>query len=762
MPPGTERYRIPGGGLIAVEVEPGDRLTLADPEGRQSGELCAFTAGGAPDPGALGDAPLHEAAGLKRLLSRDCDVSRATKSALESRRLAIAEARAYRCFGPDSPAGESREFEAETRAQLIVCAPALQMSPEGGTPPTDLVLTLRRAAVKSPAEMSLPAPLAEPRAEFRVDVASALAYEVRAGDYIQIIDVAGQQCSDFLAFDAAKLERGIERSLDATTTRTLMGASYPSPGLHSRFYDQDMEALVTVVQDTVGRHDTFGLACSARYYEDAGYPGHANCSDNFNRTLAPFEIPARKGWAALNLFFNSGVDGLNQLHFDEPWSRAGDYVLFQASKDLVCASSACPDDISPANAWQLTDIHVRIYPQQKVLAKGVGFRMTPDAETRLTKETAFHPRTSRLTRDFVEYRGYWLPNSYTSEGAVAEYFACRERAAILDLSALRKFEVFGPDAETLLQLALTRDVRRLSIGQVSYASLCYESGGLLDDGTVFRLGPDQFRWIGGEDYGGIWLRQLAERHGLQAWVKSSTEQLHNVALQGPISREILGRVLWTPPTQPTVEELSWFRFTIGRIGGANGISVVVSRTGYTGELGFEVWCHPDQAPAVWDALWQAGQPDGLSPLGLEALDMLRIEAGLVFAGIDFDDQTTPFESAIGFTVPASKTEDYVGRASLEAQRARPPRRLVGLQVLGSESATAGDCVHVGREQVGQVTSAARSPLLKTSIALGRLKAGFAEAGTEVQIGKLDGHRKQLPARVVALPFYDPEKVRVRS
>ena len=762
LPPGSERYRVPGGGLVALELAPGDRVTLVDPEGRQAGELCAFESLGRPVPGALGPGPVGEATGLKRLLSAQTGDGRQTTWALRDCGLEIDAALAHRCFGPDTPAGESRAFQAETSARLLVCAPGPPMPPEGGAPPTDLLLTVQRAAPQSPTEASLPEPLAEPRLDFRVGVASAEAYEVKAGEYIQIIDVAGQQCSDFLAFDARRLAQAVERSLDATTTRTLMGASYPSPGLYARFYDQDMEALVTVVRDTVGRHDTFGLACSARYYEEAGYPGHPNCSDNFNAVLATFDIAGRKGWPALNLFFNSGIDGHNQLFFDEPWSRAGDYVLFQAERDLVCASSACPDDISPANAWQLTDIHVRVYPQEKVLSKGVGFRMTPDAETQLTKETAFHPRSARLTRDFTAYRGYWLPNSYSGEGVIAEYLACRERAALLDLSALRKFEVFGPDAEALLQLALTRDVRRLSVGQVSYTSLCYESGGLLDDGTLFRLGPDQFRWVGGEDYGGLWLRQLAESRGLQAWVKSSSAQLHNLALQGPRSRDILGRLLWTPPAQPSIEELSWFRFTIGRIGGASGIPLVVSRTGYTGELGYEIWCHPSDGPAVWDALWEAGRSDGLAPLGLAALDILRIEAGLVFAGVDFDDQTTPFESGIGFTVPAAKSEDYIGKAGLEAQRASPPRRLVGLEMLGSESASAGDCVHVGREQVGLVTSAARSPLLQKSIALCRMKACFAEAGTEVEVGKLDGHRKRLPARVVPLPFYDPEKTRVRS
>ena len=144
-----------------------------------------------------------------------------------------------------------------------------------------------------------------------------------------------------------------------------MGFGYPGPGLFSKYYDVDMQPLVEVIRDTVGRHDTFGLACAAKYYEDMGYFGHANCSDNFNLALEPFQIAPRKGWAAANFFFNTGIDEHNVLYSDEPWSRPGDYVLMQAQTDLICISSACPDDTSPANGWQPTDIHVRIYPEKK-------------------------------------------------------------------------------------------------------------------------------------------------------------------------------------------------------------------------------------------------------------------------------------------------------------------------------------------------------------------------------------------------------------
>src|SRR5262249_12326762 len=149
-----------------------------------------------------------------------------------------------------------------------------------------------------------------------------------------------------------------------------------------------------------------------------------------------------------------------QLFLDEPWSRPGDYVLLRAMTDLVCASSACPDDIDAANGWNPTDIHVRIYGPRNHFSRAIAFRMAADSEPVLTRETAFHPQTSALPRAFAESRGYWLPSRFSNQGAVAEYHACREAAAVMDLSPLRKFEVLGPDAETLLQAACTRNIRR--------------------------------------------------------------------------------------------------------------------------------------------------------------------------------------------------------------------------------------------------------------------------------------------------------------
>jgi aminomethyltransferase len=293
--------------------------------------------------------------------------------------------------------------------------------------------------------------------------------------------------------------------------------------------------------------------------------------------------------------------------------------------------------------------------------------------------------------------------------------------------------------------------------------MCYENGGMVDDGTVFRLGQNNFRWIGGDDYSGIWLREQAEKAGYKAWVRSSTDQLHTIAVQGPNSRELLKEIIWTSPAQPAIGELEWFRFAVGRIGGFEGPPVVVSRTGYTGELGYEIFCHPKDAVAVFDAVWETGQKYGISPMGLEALEMVRVEAGLIFANYEFDSETDPFEAGIGFTVPLkSKADDFIGKEALAGRKEHPRRKLVGLEIESNEAVGHGDCVHIGRAQVGVVTSGMRSPILGKNIALARLDAMHSAIGTEVEIGKLDGLQKRLPARIVKFAHYDPEKARPRS
>ncbi len=758
-----ERHPIRAGGSAVIILDQGDTIEIIDPEGRQRCEMAIFDKDGKEDAGAIGAKTSGRAKGLAAILKSGGEGAQKVVDRLRRRNIELCDTRAVHLFDGESRPGESAAFTAQRDAVCIVAAPGPRMRPDQQDPPTDLVAVVERSKARPESDFRLPTPLADPRLDLRIDRATAQSYEIKEGEFIQVIDVEGRQCSDFVAFSSCKLEAGLERGLDPATTRSLMGAAYPTPGLYSKFYDQDMEPLVEVIRDTVGRHDTFNLACTAKYYGDLGYPGHVNCSENFNAALERFGVVARKGWPAINFFYNTSVDAQNALTFDEPWSRPGDYVLLRASTDLVCASSACPCDVDAANGWNPTDMHVRVYPAINTFSKAVAYRMTPDSDAVLSRETGFHPRTSELTRSFTEYRGFWLPSSFTKTGPIDEYWACRERAVAIDLSALRKFEVVGPDAEALMQHTLTRNARRLSVGQVVYSAMCYETGGMLDDGTAFRMGPESFRWVCGDDYCGVWLREQARKMGLHVWVKSSTDQLHNLSIQGPKSREILKQIIWTKPDQPTVDELGWFRFAIGRLGSESGKAVVVSRTGYTGELGYEVWCHPKDAVDVWDTVFEAGKPHQMVPLGLDALDMLRVEAGLVFFGYEFTDQTDPFEAGIGFSVPLkSKEDDFIGRDALLQRKEYPQKKLVGLEIHDNDLVGNGDSVHVGRNQIGEITSSVRSPILKKNVALCRIAVGYAELGTEVEVGKLDGQQKRLPATVVRFPFYDPDKERVRA
>lgn len=762
LDPGVERYVLKGGGTAAFELDEGDVIELSPLEGGQRVEIAVFGTGGRSDLQALGlKARRDKPVGIQRALEQDSEDATRVRFGLFRRGLDLGSVNAATILDQDSGPGDVVSLQAERTVMVVLGAPAEPMVVWDQTPATDILVFIKRARMRLMNTAPIPEPLAEPRLDIRVNIASAESFEVKSGEYIQIIDVQGRQCSDFLAFNRKALDRGATQGLDALTTRTLNGTAYPKPGLHAKFFDSERNPLVELVQDTVGRHDTFNLACTSRYYEDMGYFGHPNCTTNFNTQFAKYPIEDRAGWPAINFFYNTNVDTHNNIWSDEPWSRPGDYVVMRALTDLVCGVSSCPSDIDPSNGWRLSEIQVRVYAKDTPFKRSIGYRMTPDAPLQLSRESGFHPRTSALTRNFGDYRGFWVPHCFANAGAIEEYWACRERVVVMDLSPLRKMEVLGPDAETFLQGIVTRDVRKLSVGQIFYTPMCYEHGGMVDDGTLFRLGNNNFRWVGGDDSSLLWLKEQAEKSGMNVHLKTATAEIHNVAVQGPRSRETLIKFIETPPGRPTVQELGLFRFTVGRIGGVAGIPVLVSRTGYTGELGYEIFCHPKDAPAVWDAVMEAGAEFKIQPFGFDALDMVRIEAGLVFGGHDFDSTTDPIEAGIGFAVPQKKEEDYIGKDAVARRRATPSRKLVGLHIDSNESPSHGDPVFVGRAEVGRITSAMRSPTLKKTLAFARVDVAHAIDGAKLEVGRLDGHQKRLAATVIPFPFYDPQKTRVK-
>ncbi|WP_170336774.1 DUF1989 domain-containing protein [Ruegeria arenilitoris] len=686
--------------------------------------------------------------------------SRFMAAIAKSRDEGLKSASTYHVFGPETDPGQVFLTRTIKRCTFFIVAPVTEgfvSAGGGGRFTVDVKLPDGASS-----EFLLPEPLGKIRDEWRVDRGTAMAYTLKKGQFVQIIDIEGQQCSDFMAMHAASLDSGVERYIDSTVSRTMARSAYPLPGLHDKFYDQDIRPLLAVRQDTVGRHDTFALACTARGYEDRGFPGHLNCSDNITEAYRPYGIGARAAWPAVNFFFNSWMDqGHGHLASDEAWSRPGDHVVMEALTDLVCVSTACPDDVDPINGWDPTDIHVRIYEEDTSISHSVSWRAQPEDGEKLTRHSAFHPRISKLTSKYTVSRDLWTPTHFDATGAIEEYWACKNAATLQDMSGLRKYDVIGPDAAELLQHCLTRNVEKLAQHRGFYALICDERGSALDDGTLFCIEPTTYRWCCGSDNSALHLRETAEKLGLNAHIRSLGHRMVNLALQGPKSREILSKIVYTHRARPALENIKWFGFTVARLGDSTGPLFLLCRTGFTGELGYEIFCDREDAVEIWDALMSAGKPLGLMPMGSEALDMVRIEAGLVVAGAEFGPDVDAIESGLGFAVDFKK-DNFIGKDALARNAQAVRRKLVGLNFPTKQAPHHGDPVFLGREQVGVITSATHSPQLGHAIAMARVAIENAEQGTELEVGKLDGHMKRLPCTVTGLPFLDPKREKARA
>ena len=384
--------------------------------------------------------------------------------------------------------------------------------------------------------------------------------------------------------------------------------------------------------------------------------------------------------------------------------------------------------------------------------------------------TPFHERTAALCASHAwrRWAGYVVASSYELSHE-REYHAIRGAAALFDVSPLYKYRVRGKDAARFLDLVVTRKISSLQVGQVAYTPWCDAAGKVLDDGTVARLGADEFRVTAAEP-NLRWFEDNAA--GLDVQIEDISASLAALALQGPLSRAILGNL-----------ELGYFR-----VGGMEiaGIPVSVSRTGYTGDLGYEIWVSAKNALAVWDALIEAGTPYGIVPAGMLALDLARIEAGLMLIDVDYvparkaliDSQSSsPFELDLAWAVELGK-ERFVGREALAAEAANGPQwRFVGIEIdwpslegLYAEAGLAtrlpGSAwrmsvpIYAGSEQAGYATSGGWSPLLKKYLALAHLRAQWAEPGTALDFEiTVEHRRKRAVCRVVKKPFFDPERKR---
>ncbi len=394
-------------------------------------------------------------------------------------------------------------------------------------------------------------------------------------------------------------------------------------------------------------------------------------------------------------------------------------------------------------------------------------------ETLELKRTPFHERTSRLSvaQNWRRWAGYAVVGSYELS-LDHEYWAIRDRAALIDVSPLMKYLIDGPDAARLLHKVTTRDIFKMAVGQVYYTGWCDEQGKLLDDGTVSRLGADSFRMTSAEPS----LRWLAMNAvGMDVKVTEVTDQMAALSLQGPKSRAVLNRCC-----SDKLDALRYFRHTNTSI---DNVPISVSRTGYTGDMGYEIWVEAGQALAIWDALMAAGDDYGITPCGILAMDMARVEAGLFMVDADYTaanhawiegQKSSPFEMGLDWTVNLNKKGYFVGRRALEQEKkAGPAWKLMGLEVdwvglerlfaeVGLPPQIQGMAVRASLpvladgKQIGYASTSTWSPVLKKYIALAHLQRPHYELGTSLTMEvTVEHHRRQAPAKVVKLPFYDP-------
>ena len=388
--------------------------------------------------------------------------------------------------------------------------------------------------------------------------------------------------------------------------------------------------------------------------------------------------------------------------------------------------------------------------------------------------SAFHERTFPLCEslNYRDWAGYYTVSSYETHHE-HEYNAIRNAAALIDVSPLYKYMLTGRDATKLVDRLITRDATKLAVGQVAYTPWCDEQGKVIDDGTVSRLGEQRYRWTSA-DPSLRWFTQNAV--GLDVTIDDVSETVAALAVQGPTSGALLRQV-----AEADVNALKYFRVTSGRIA---GVAVDISRTGYTGDLGYEIWMPWDQATRVWDALVAAGPRFDLRPAGMLALDVARIEAGLLLIEVDFfssrkalipAQQYSPYEMGLGRLVQLDKNT-FVGQHALRQEHARgAARQVVGLtidweqvehlyeklQLAPQVPATASRVpvpVYRTGSQVGKATSTTWSPVLKKMIALATVDRGSYEAGTALEMEvTVEAVRHRVGATVTPTPFFNPSR-----
>ena len=358
------------------------------------------------------------------------------------------------------------------------------------------------------------------------------------------------------------------------------------------------------------------------------------------------------------------------------------------------------------------------------------------------KRTALFESYKQYGGKTIDFGGWELPVQFSS--IKAEHEAVRTKAGLFDVSHMGEVFVSGAGALAFLQKLMTNDVAKLKDGQAQYTAMCYEDGGTIDDLLIYKRADNDYLLVVNASNIEKDVEWMEKHASADVVIENRSDEYGLLALQGPKAQEILQKL-----TDQPLEDIKFFRFKEGV--NVAGHKVLISRTGYTGEDGFEIYGAPESMVALWPAILEAGEEEGLVPAGLGARDTLRFEAGLPLYGQELSKDISPLEAGIGFVVKVNKESDFNGKDVLTSQKENGvPRKLVGLEMIDKGIPRTGYKVFIGEEEIGEVTTGTQSPTLKKNIGFALLKAEYTAVGTEVEV-EIRG--KRLKAALIATPFY---------
>jgi aminomethyltransferase len=369
-------------------------------------------------------------------------------------------------------------------------------------------------------------------------------------------------------------------------------------------------------------------------------------------------------------------------------------------------------------------------------------------EERVSKETAFYPRLAELTDQWMDLFGYWAPTVVTD--TLEEYRACREAAALMDFTMLRKVDIDGPGAQAFVNTIVTRDVSRLGVGQIGYGALCDEHGKMVDDCTVMVRSADRIRFCGANDRD---FRIFEEKAPAGISVSEFTDAMPHLCLQGPRSRDMLQAL-----TPSDLSNDAFPDYTFREDVEIAGVPVFMTRLGYTAELGYELWVERERALDLWDALVEALAPQGMKVIGMVALDLFRIEGGFIIGGVEYDPTVSPYECGLGWSVALDKGE-FQGRDGCLRDRDATELRLTSVVLAEGGDAASGAPIVVDGAEVGLVTQAVESPFLSgRTLGLAKIRKELNVPGTAL-VARVDG--REVAGEVVQHPVYEKDRRRAK-